>query len=160
MSAPAGFVVVGAFTTPFEAEIARGRLADAEIPAVVLDAGIVTVDWTMSVAVGGVKVAVPEANAEAARALLDAPADADESESGSFEPPTEAEDLSWRALVSTALGSLFPPVYLYAVALLLRYRHADGKTPRTRRRVLWTFVLGAPVVALWAVIAHNWLGGL
>ncbi|WP_412063482.1 hypothetical protein [Rubrivirga sp. IMCC45206] len=96
---PPGPVTVATCTHVFEAEIVRGRLADAGLAAVLRDAEIVTADWTLSVAVGGVKVRVAPADEAAARALLAQPAHLDD-----YEPPTPAEDAARLALT----GALVP----------------------------------------------------
>lgn len=148
-------VTVATFTTPFEAEIVKGRLEEEGVTAVVRDAEMVTADWTMSQAVGGVKVRVPEAEVERARAIL-----AEEASSEDADPIPEAEDLAWRALQASAVGLALPPLHLYAAYLLVRYaRLSEGKTPKTQRRAVWAIVFLVPYVALIGVMVGVGLGG-
>lgn len=67
------FVVVRAFSQPYEAYIARSALRAAGIDATVADDNIVSVDWLYSNAVGGVKLLVPADEAGMAGVVLDTP---------------------------------------------------------------------------------------
>ena len=62
--------IVASYTFPYEADLARSLLEANEIPAWVIDALQVQQRWYISRALGGVRVAVPRARAEEARALL------------------------------------------------------------------------------------------
>jgi hypothetical protein len=66
-------LTVATFVTPLEAELTRGRLDEGGVEAIVTDAELVTVDWSMSNAIGGVKVRVAAEDAERARAVLSEP---------------------------------------------------------------------------------------
>src|SRR5436190_23408040 len=61
---------VATFSTPVEAELARNRLEEKGIAAVVVDAEAVGMLWHMGNAFGGVKVQVAESDADRARAVL------------------------------------------------------------------------------------------
>jgi hypothetical protein len=63
-------VVVGAFTSVHEAHLAWSVLQAAGIEARVADEHLVSMYWLYSNAIGGVKVLVPEAQAEEARHVL------------------------------------------------------------------------------------------
>ena len=63
-------VVVARFVTPIEATIARGALEREGIESELRDDALVGIAWHLSNAVGGVKLVVRPADAEAARALL------------------------------------------------------------------------------------------
>lgn len=63
-------VVVAAFTFPWEAELARARLASEGIHAVLGDENLVRLDWFVSQAVGGVKLLVAESEAGRAAEIL------------------------------------------------------------------------------------------
>lgn len=63
-------VTVRAFRDPVDAGIARARLELAGIPSVLLDENLISVQWLYSRALGGVKLAVDEADLEAARQVL------------------------------------------------------------------------------------------
>lgn len=61
---------------PSEAEIARARLEAEAIPAIITQSEIVDMNWTLSNAVGGVKLCVREQDVEKALAVLDWDVDA------------------------------------------------------------------------------------
>jgi hypothetical protein len=64
------WVTVASFSQPIEAHLARTKLESEGIACIVGDENLVRVDWLLSNAVGGVKLLVPEWEAEQARALL------------------------------------------------------------------------------------------
>jgi hypothetical protein len=74
--------VIAAFENTFEAEIARGRLESEGVLAFVHDAQTVAMNWTLSNAVGGVKLAVRTVDAERALEILGEPDIHDEIDSG------------------------------------------------------------------------------
>ena len=140
------FVTIATFGTPFEAEIARGHLVSEGIEAVVADGDVVTANWMYSSAIGGVKVLVQESEAGRARSVLEEPTDDEE-----YEAPTVAESLSRRALTSSVMGIWSPPLYPYAVYLIVRYlRVAEDEAPKTRRQIVWAVVFMAP----WALLVY------
>jgi len=63
-------VTVAAFDQPYQAHLARFKLQQHHIPAVVTDEHIVGVDWYYATAVGGVKVLVQRAALERAELVL------------------------------------------------------------------------------------------
>jgi hypothetical protein len=63
-------VTVRSFRDPVDAGIARARLELAGIPSLLLDENLIAVQWLYSRALGGVKLAVDEADLEAARGVL------------------------------------------------------------------------------------------
>jgi hypothetical protein len=63
-------VIIAAFRETAHAHLARGFLESAGIPAAVEDEHIVGINWLYSNAVGGVKLLVPEQQAEQAALLL------------------------------------------------------------------------------------------
>lgn len=67
MSSP---VVVGRFSFPHEAHIARGLLENSGITAFVTDEHTINANWLYSQALGEVKLSVPSSLAEEAKALL------------------------------------------------------------------------------------------
>lgn len=144
------FVTLATYTSPFEAEIIKGRLEGEGLTVRVADAETVTADWTMSQAIGGVKVRVLEAEAARAREILSTDAPVEDAEA-----IPEADVLVWRALQASVLGLLFPPLQVYAMWLLVRYaRLPEGKSAKTQRRALWAVVFMLPYVA---VLAAVWL---
>ncbi len=64
------FVAVGAYSKPWEADIARATLEAAEIPVIMKDDNTVSMNWFYSNAIGGVRLEVPEEFAEQAVKLL------------------------------------------------------------------------------------------
>ncbi len=69
-------VVVGTYTSVHEAHMARSVLAAAGMDAHIADEHLVSMDWTYSNAIGGVKVLVPEDRSDEARELLASGAEA------------------------------------------------------------------------------------
>lgn len=67
---PGPWVTVAQFTTGPEAHILRARLESEEIPAIVADEHLVTANWFLSNAIGGVRVRVPQFFAEQASTIL------------------------------------------------------------------------------------------
>lgn len=65
------YVVVKAFTNVHEAHFARSVLIAGGIDTVVADEHVVSMDWFLSNAVGGVKLLVPANQLDEARAILD-----------------------------------------------------------------------------------------
>jgi len=78
-------VVAAAFTSVHEAHLARSVLEAAGIEAAIADEHLVSMTWTYSNAVGGVKVLVPPHRLEEARSVLESGAIIDL-------PPPIAED--------------------------------------------------------------------
>lgn len=64
-------VTLATYRSAFPAEMGKVALAHEGITAFVADENIVTTDWMLGNAVGGVKLQVAEADAEAAVAILE-----------------------------------------------------------------------------------------
>jgi uncharacterized protein (DUF1810 family) len=64
------FVVAAAFTNVHQAHLAKSSLEGAGFDVMVADEHLVSMDWMLSNAIGGVKVLVREDRVEEARALL------------------------------------------------------------------------------------------
>jgi hypothetical protein len=62
-------VTAASFLHPWQAHLFRMRLEAEGIAAVIADEHLVSVDWPMAMALGGVKVQVPEALLDEARAV-------------------------------------------------------------------------------------------
>ncbi len=74
-NAPSGggdLVLIARFFTPVEAHMLQSRLQAEGVPAVVADAQIVGVNPLLTMAVGGVRVLVPESDFERAREIVSA----------------------------------------------------------------------------------------
>src|SRR5262245_10924736 len=72
-SVPSGggdLVLIARFFTPVEAHMLQSRLQAEGVPAVVADAQIVGVNPLLTMAVGGVRVLVPESDLERAREIV------------------------------------------------------------------------------------------
>ena len=74
--------VIARFENALDAELARGQLESEGIPSFLLDAHTVTMNWMLSNAVGGVKLAVHPRDAHRARDVLGNEVQADQSDSG------------------------------------------------------------------------------
>ena len=147
------FVTIATYTTPLEAELVRGRLEDEGVETFMADSEIVTVDWTMSNAIGGVKVKVFTEDADRALAILAEPV----GELEDYEAPTEVEALARRALFASMLGTALPPVQLYTLYLLSRYwAEAGEETGQTRRFILGAMLLMIPSLILMALMLIIW----
>lgn len=72
MEATEPWIIVRTFSHAMEAHMAVGLLEGEGIPARIRDAHLVTQDWLLSNAIGGVKLEVAESTVEAARAVLTA----------------------------------------------------------------------------------------
>ncbi len=68
--APARLVTIARYSWPYEADLAKAHLQAAGIMAFVTDEFLVNLNWLYSNAVGGVRLQVPEEDADAARELL------------------------------------------------------------------------------------------
>lgn len=64
------WVIIGQFDMITDAEIARGKLASVGIESRLADQHLVQTDWLYAIAVGGIKLHVPEADAPRAEAIL------------------------------------------------------------------------------------------
>jgi len=64
------FKTVNTYTIAMNAYIAKGRLEAEGIPATIADEYYITLDWTVSVAIGGVRVQVPHAYLDQAKQVI------------------------------------------------------------------------------------------
>jgi hypothetical protein len=64
------FATAASFQDPIEAQIVCGLLQSAGIDAMVADFNLISVNWPMAQALGGVKVQVPHADLDEARKLI------------------------------------------------------------------------------------------
>jgi hypothetical protein len=67
---PEQLVTIGAYSTPYEANLVRSELEAFEVDAVLADDNMVGVNWLLSNMLGGVKVRVPESQIDEARRVL------------------------------------------------------------------------------------------
>lgn len=64
------FTTIAHFTDSFEAHLARGRLVSEGIDAHLGDEHLTLANWEWRLAVGGIKLRVPDAHVERAQAVL------------------------------------------------------------------------------------------
>ena len=94
MNDAASLVVVRTFTNVHEAHLAKSVLDAAGIESAVLDEHIVSMVWTYSNAVRGVKILVPDDQLEEAASLLDSAAETiEESSSADLDTTTPAIEI-------------------------------------------------------------------
>lgn len=106
------WITVASFSLPTQAHLARLRLEGEEIDCVLVDEHLVSTNWLLSPAVGGIKLQVPEDQAARAREILGA--DAIE-----WDPATEAE-IGKCVTCGQGEYQLAPlPRWTYAVSILL-----------------------------------------
>lgn len=163
-------VDIAAFDSPLTANIARSRLEAEGISAFLDSEHTVGTQWLWTNAIGGVKLLVPAADAERAKAVLaDAEAGADAAtESPSevaddlgerpteeweqepaaipepYDQPSSREEDAVRALKSAVLGLVFCPLQLYTAWLLILV--VTNREP-LRKRYFWCAV-GAWIILL------------
>jgi hypothetical protein len=117
---------VASFQDPVEAQIVRALLESAGIDAIVADLNLVTLDWPMAQALGGVKLQVPQADVAEAKRLI-AAYRAGELAHDDGEPPDRCGLCG-----STDLDS-FVPVSQQALALAVFAISAAPISTRTQR---------------------------
>lgn len=154
--------VVAAYSTPLEAELARGRLESEGIAARIADGNTVSIAQHLSPALGGVKIVVGRSDFEVARAILMSPGlESVDDEIDEPKPPEmTADQLANRALRAAVLGLVVvPPVgHLWSLVLLgSALKHAEPMTAKGKRQATLAAVVDAGVigVALW-VLAVLW----
>lgn len=171
-------VTVATFDQVVQAQMAADTIRAAGIDAAVADAELVSMDWLLSQAVGGIKVQVREEDAERAVTALNqrfgedgeglgreeggAPDVAEDDAPGppdyaADEPAREADhadrDAYTRRLVTVAVcGLVIPPLWFYGVYLFLNAAFGEGSLSEQGRNKLFvgTFLLalGFPMVFL------------
>ncbi len=165
---------VATFSTPVEAELARNRLEERGIAAVVVDAETVGMVWHMGGALGGVKVQVAESDAAQARAVLASragraalaadsdygigdrpgrlrhnPAKIDEEEDEEQVAEDSSDAIAGRAWRSAVIGLLLLPplLHFYSAWLLFQLPWAQGRlSPAGRRHVFLAAAVNVLVV--------------
>lgn len=155
-------VVVAAYNSPIEAQLAKSRLDAEGIATDLLDEHTVSIGTHLAIAVGGVKVRVLEDDLERARDLL--------AQVGKFEFPDDGEDededdalmradaesanrLAARAFVASVFGALFfPPLNLYSLLLAWRALSVDDDLDDTGRRKTWAAVVFDVIGLAWLAV--------
>jgi hypothetical protein len=165
---------VATFGTPVEAELARNRLEEKGIAAVVVDAETVGMVWHMGGALGGVKVQVAESDAAKARAVLAArsgrsafaaddygvgdragrrrrhsPVTVEDKEHEEPADDTEADTIAGRAWRSAVIGLLLLPplLHFYSAWLLFQLPWSRGQLSHAgKRKAIFAVVLNLLVL--------------
>ncbi|MFO0797026.1 MAG: hypothetical protein U0804_06080 [Gemmataceae bacterium] len=172
-------VTVATFDQVVMAQMAADALRAGGIDAVVTDAEVVSMDWLLGQAVGGIKVQVREDDAERAVAELGRKfgddgegfgAGAVEGEDRGDEPETDdalpdepdppdapadsRDDYARRLVPGAVFGLVFPPLWFYAVYLFLNAAFGEGSLSDTGRNKLFvgTFVLALGFPAAFVVL--------
>lgn len=149
--------IVAAYDTILEAELARGRLESEGIGARVVDGNTVGVAQHLSLALGGVKIAVARSQFEEAVAVLSAPPleDTDDQEiARTAEVELDGDGYANRALRSAVIGLVFfPPLgHLWSLVML---KSALSKTMTSKGKTHATIALvidaGAIAFAAWVI---------
>ncbi|QDU18588.1 hypothetical protein [Urbifossiella limnaea] len=164
-------VTIATFDQVVMAQMAADALRAGGIDAVVTDAEVVSMDWLLGQAVGGIKVQVREDDAERAVVELgrkfgddgegfgaeydegaDEPEPDDEPEpaAGCEDEPEPAaapvgsrDEYARRLVLAAVFGLLLPPLWFYAVYLFLNAAFGEGELSDYGRNKLFigTFVL-------------------
>jgi hypothetical protein len=152
-------VVLAAYNTPIEAQIARSRLEIEGIAADLLDENTVSIGTHLALAVGGVKLRIFEDDLEHARDVLnnmgefELPEGDDDDDDALIVAKEEesAEALAARAFSSGVISALFfPPLGLYSLWLVWRaLRHKEPLEAKGRRK--------AVAATAFDVVALAWL---
>jgi hypothetical protein len=163
--------IVAAFDTILEAELARGRLESEGIGARIVDGNTVGVAQHLSLALGGVKIAVARSEFEAARAVLSAPpleSDDDDDEDlhdrktremvRPADTDLDADGYANRALRSAIIGLVFfPPLgHLWSLVMLKNALGKRATTPltskgKTQATIAAVIDAGAIAFAAWII---------
>jgi hypothetical protein len=162
--------VVTSFDNPVAAEMARNYLHDNGIEAILGDEELVATMWSMSNALGGIKLMVSAGDVALAEYLLarrpgttasQQPEDAiaatpDAAHAaagpGQAEPivETPADKLALRAWRATVFGLMFPPLQLYALYVLMQlWVEPSRLSPEFRNKPKLALALSLP---LWALV--------
>ncbi len=164
-------VTIATFDQVVMAQMAADALRAGGIDAVVTDAEVVSMDWLLGQAVGGIKVQVRDDDAERAVAELGrkfgddgegfgtqpdegdegddepvpggVPEPADEPPEPAAAPAGSRDDYARRLVLAAVFGLLFPPIWFYAVYLFLNAAFGEGSLSDYGRNKLFvgTFVL-------------------
>lgn len=138
------FVTVASFDETFRADIARSALEDAGIQVRITDREIVSMEWVLSTAVGGIKVQVLEADAVRARQLLD------DAFRELRERGIDEDELARQALEAAPEDEVPPPppAEIQAVAAPASTPATDDEREEYARRFLLAAVFGTVFLPL------------
>ncbi len=162
--------IVAAYDTILEAELARGRLESEGIGARVVDGNTVGVAQHLSLALGGVKIAVARSQFEDAVAVLSAPPLEDTGDEDDLhdrkaremarpaETALDGDGYASRALRSAVIGLVFfPPLgHLWSLVLLKSAVSTSAAAPmtskgKTQATIALVIDAGAIAFAAWVI---------
>lgn len=173
------FVLLDSFPTPHQAHLAANALRAVNIPVKIVDESTVSVLPHLELALGGVKLYVPESDVDDAERILRG--DADLADQPYREPagdelveeldePIESleaqashaldEDVS-RAFRASIVGLILCPflLHLYSASLLVQLpAQGAGLSPRARRRARIAWGINAVVIVLGLIGLIRYLG--
>jgi hypothetical protein len=159
--------IVASFDTVMEAELARGRLESEGIGARIVDGNTVGVAQHLSIALGGVKIAVSRSEFEAAREVLNAPPLSDEELAMVALPPEaervvvkvdalDADGYANRALRAAVIGLVaLPPLgQLWSLVMLAKAVSVDGPilSPKGKTQATIAVTIDAAVIGFAAFV--------
>jgi hypothetical protein len=161
-------VVVAAYNSPIEAEMAKGRLEVEGINSDLLDVHTASIGTHLTLAIGGVKVRVREDDAERAHEVLNQlgdftlpDGDEDEPEEEALartDEPLEPDALVARALASAMIGVVFfPPLNLYSLWLIVRALQGDERLTRNTLLKMWGALAFDALALSWLALFFGWL---
>jgi hypothetical protein len=166
-------ITIATFASPHEAGHAKSLLEEAGIRAFLANEALVSVAWQFTNAIGGIRLEVPELQAEEARAMLAeleatdpadledawkataAEADVDEASvlddadsDDSLPQPTVREDDADRALRGAIFGLFFFPLQFYVFFLLAKVLIASDERlrPKQWRHAILAALINFPLM--------------
>jgi hypothetical protein len=169
------FETVATFGTLAEASMARNRLAAEGIDATLDGEELVAMNWTLTGAVGGIKLRVAKSDVDRALSALGDPVDAAsldwddptlpvEGESvrqsattaAPDEPPSAREQTADRAWRGAIVGLLLPPLQIYVFYLVFAvYLSNEPLRDRYRLRALGAAAINFPLVIVGALFVRH-----
>ena len=176
------FVTVGTFWNVMEANLARNRLEAAGIRCLMDGTAVVETDWAVANAIGGIRLQVPPAEAEAATALLKAEegtlepgwedlAEDEEGEEDAAQPAgeeaevpdgelTQREKDAARALKGSLFGLIFPPLLFYSLWLTIKVIVSEERLSREKARAAWWagWITVLMILAYYKFFQWSWSG--
>lgn len=154
-------VTVATFQEAASAGLAQSQLQSEGIPAYLADAEILTTDWLLNNAIGGIKLQVAEEHEQQARELLAIDTDpaaqaaqekelialADDQSADLAEEPelNSREELAERIFRGGIASLVFPPL-AFAILwyVVVFYRSSKPANPQALNKAFWGAILAAP----------------
>lgn len=149
-------ITIKTFDNPLKAHLEMNRLFDAGIAATLSGENLVTTNWALSNAVGGILLQVPERDVARAMAILEAePAWEIEPDDEAEPTLTKREEEAERAFRGSIIGVVCPPIQIYIFYLLLRVYLSDEELRgRHRSRAQWAAVINIPIMLVMGTVAR------